>query len=205
MPWTYDEQRHRYRDVATGRLLSVTASIEIRDDFIRRMTDGVVLATRALARGLVPLAEWEGRVLGQLTRLHTAAFLFGRGGRNAITARDKAAVRQIVAGQAEYLRGFARDVASGGLSGPQMEARVSQYVRATAGTVEAGKVASYRDLSLPVMPGDGGSVCGANCACTWSIVETAAEWRCTWTLNAQESCPDCRERAARYAPLVIAR
>jgi hypothetical protein len=204
MPWQYDEQRHRYRDTATGRFLSPSGHAEVRDDFVRRIAAYVLGNTRALTRGLLSLVDWEKRVRADLTHLHVATFAFGRGGRNAMTAADKRQVAGIVNEQARYLHQFAADIATRDLSPARIEARAAQYVMASTASAEAGKVAAYRDLVLPVMPGQG-TACQANCRCSWTIIEEEDAWRCTWILHADESCPDCRDRAGRYNPLVVPR
>lgn len=42
-----------------------------------------------------------------------------------------------------------------------------------------------------------------NCRCSWQIVESLTAWQCTWSLGRAEHCPDCLDRAAIWAPLII--
>jgi hypothetical protein len=43
-----------------------------------------------------------------------------------------------------------------------------------------------------------------NCRCTWRIERDDDEIRAYWVLSGAEHCATCQDRAALYAPLVIA-
>ena len=84
--------------------------------------------------------------------------------------------------------------------------RQALYAGAATEAHEIGRTEAYSMPRLPAYPCDGGTPCLTNCKCSWSIDETAKEWRATWLLGgAREHCAGCRDRAQEYGPLVIAK
>jgi hypothetical protein len=200
--WAWVESAHRYRNKETGRFLSASAERELRDDFVARTAGEVsTLAGRVASEEIGPDA-WERGVRSHVRLVNTAQYLFGRGGRNAMTEDDTAALAEIVRDQWTYLGRFADDVARGTMSEAQIRARSILYVNAARGAYARGRTATYAGLVLPVQPGED-SICLVNCQCSWVIKETADTWECTWTLTSGENCETCRERADQWAPLRI--
>lgn len=201
--WVYDEASHRYRDVASGRYLSPSAAVGLRDDFQQRQRSVLSALADRLAAEDLTVQQWEARMRTAVRSLHSVEYVFGRGGVHALTTADREALQGLVAEQWGYLHGFAEDVRAGRLTLAQIKARAGLYAASSRGAYERGRAAGY-GLALPAYPGQG-TECMANCRCTWAIRETEAEYRCTWVRHASDSCATCLQRAAAWAPLVIAK
>jgi hypothetical protein len=141
--WAWVESAHRYRNKETGRFLSASAERELRDDFVARTAGEVsTLAGRVASEEIGPDA-WERGVRSHVRLVNTAQYLFGRGGRNAMTEDDTAALAEIVRDQWTYLGRFADDVAGGTMSEAQIRAgRSSTSTRPEEPTRKAGRPAT---------------------------------------------------------------
>lgn len=204
--WTYDERPsvRRFRDKTSGRFVSATKVIDLRDGFQERRRSDVAALTRQLADQSISVQEWERRMTDAVRQLHTAEYALGRGGLNAMTAADWTAAADLVEQQRGYLRGFAEDVAAGRLSEAQITARAKLYYGAAVGAYERGRASAF-GVSLPAYPCDGGTACKSACRCRWQLVDKGAEIHATWKRSASESCSGCKSRAASWSPLVIAK
>lgn len=203
MAWQYDEASHRYRDVATGRYLSPTASLSLRDDFQDRQRATLTRLADRLASQDMSVQQWEAAMRTAVRQIHSVEYAYGRGGVNAMTAADDLALRSLVADQWAYLHTFAESARAGLLTPAQIAARAQQYAASSRQSYERGHAAAW-GVDLPAYPGQN-TVCKASCRCSWSITETADEFRCTWVRHASDSCSTCLSRAAQWAPLVISK
>lgn len=204
--WEWDAPSRRYRDTTTGRYLSAASSRKLRDDLVTRLGQENQGLARKLASGDLTLPAWEKAMQTQVRDAHTVQWAFGRGGRNAMTEHDLTDLNGLVRGQWGYLRGFTEAIAGGTLSEAQVSARAALYTSASVQAYERGRAAAW-DVILPAHPGDGSTACKSNCRCFWRLTEKAdgSEVHATWTLGGAEHCADCKSRARRWAPLVIAR
>ena len=202
-----DPKRPRYR---AGRRVFELWRQEAADAqrmFIRRaqLTDLSLLAD-AVADGDITVQAWEREMRRVLKDVHTASYLFGRGGRNMMTRRDWGSLGGILRNQYRYLHRFAQDVAAGRLSRRMIRARARMYAEAASQSFERAKVRTQGlTYKLPQYPGDGRTQCLSNCKCYLDVRETAREWRVYWRLRPAEHCPDCVDLAARWSPLVISK
>lgn len=201
--WEYDEASHRYRNKANGRYLSPTAAVDLRDDFQRRARRDLTRLAERLGAEDLTVQQWEAQMRTLVRQIHGVEFIFGRGGKNALTTADELALRSLVADQWAYLHRFAEDVRAGLLSEGQIRSRAHKYAASSRQAYERGRAAAF-GVQLPAYPGQG-SECQSSCACSWSIVEADDEFRCTWKLGSGDSCPTCKRRASTWAPLVIAK
>ena len=203
--WQYDDRPgvRRFRDARTGRFLAVSKALDLRDGFQERRRVDLDRLVRRLADGELTVQAWEAEMRAAVRQVHAAEYAYGRGGLDAMTAADWRVVDEIAAEQWGYLRGFAEDVSAGRLSEAQIGARARLYAASARTSYERGRASAF-GVALPAYPGQG-TDCGANCRCSWRIVEADDEYRCTWVRHATDSCETCRSRAARWAPLVIAR
>lgn len=204
--WQYDARPsvRRFRDVATGRFLSASKAIDLRDGFQERRRADVATLTRQLADQSLSVQDWERQMSDAIRQLHTAQYALGRGGINAMTAGDWDAAAALVEEQRRYLRDFARDVAAGNLSEAQIAARAKLYYSASVGTYERGRAAAW-NVVPPHVPGDGSTACGVNCRCTITYRETDTSVELRWKLQSGESCSGCKSRATSWSPLVMAK
>lgn len=202
--WTYSRSARRFRDAATGRFLSASKAIDLRDGFQERRRSDVAALTRQLADQSLSVQDWERQLAQAIREIHTAQFAFGRGGLNAMTPADWAAAADLVETQRAYLRGFARDVAAGLLSEAQITARAKLYYGSSVHAYERGRASAF-GVSLPAYPADGSTPCKSSCRCRWQLADKGDEIHATWKLQAGESCSGCKSRAASWSPLVISK
>ena len=200
--WQFDLRARRFREVSTGRFLSSSKAVDLRDGFQERRRTDVDALTRRLADEEISVQDWEREMVQLLHRLFTAQLAYGKGGLNAMTPADYEAADALVEAQRAYLRAFAEDVAAGTLSEAQIGARAKLYYASSTQAYEHGRAAAF-GVRPPHVPGDGSTPCGANCRCYLTYVDKPDEVHVTWRTTAGESCSGCKQRARTWAPLVI--
>lgn len=191
MAWAYETDTRRYRDLETGRFLSASAQVELRDDLAQMVTAG----------DLTPGA-WEIEMRARVKLVTTTQYAFGRGGVQALTHEDRVAIGALGWAQFGFLHVFAGDIADGGLSAAQTAARAQLYFGSATSAYEQGPAAAHGGLVLPHYPGDGSTACLGNCRCHVSVNETDDAWEATWH-TAGNACAGCASRAAEWSPLVV--
>lgn len=229
--WTYDENVGRYRDTSTGRFISQSQMLGLRDTFVaerKAMSGSIVDAAFAdVPRGIPPSVMTRqqreayeraftaifgadgsgGTARDAWAQTIQAEFLLGRGGINAMSPDDFDYLSALIVEYDGFWAAFVEEIAAGldggdGLSVNQIRARVGMYVEAGTRAYEEARARAY-SVDLPAYPGDGRTVCLSNCRCTWVISRRADGFHCTWTLGGNESCHDCVDNAARWSPLII--
>ncbi|GIW06370.1 MAG: hypothetical protein KatS3mg060_1175 [Dehalococcoidia bacterium] len=201
-PWAYDTRAHRYRDLRSGRFLSATAMVELRDDFLERRRADIALVTDRLLAGDLPTAAWYAAMRWEIAQTTIVQYAFGRGGRSQLTDQDRRTIAELIGEQEARLFRFALEVEAGELSARQIAARAQLYVDSATRAYERGQAAAFR-VVLPAYPGDGSTLCRARCKCHWALEDDELVVRATWTLGSAEHCETCLDRAARWAPLVL--
>lgn len=200
--WSYNRKRGQYRDKRTGRFLGPATNAQVRDDFNRRRQKDSDALARRLEKETISVQEWEAQMRKMIDRQWTAQYLHGRGGRNAMTAADRAQLRQLLREQYDFLRRFALTVQAGELSPAQIRARARLYLNDSVRAYSIGQAAVF-DILLPAHPGDGTSECLANCKCHWQIEDRTDDFAATWVRTLQESCPTCTRRGQEWDPLIV--
>jgi hypothetical protein len=200
--WEFDQTARRFRDTMTGRFLSASDALKLRDGFPESQGAALRDLTRRLAAEDLTVQQWESQSRDLIRDTHAGQYVYGRGGLDAMTADDWAEVNRLADEQAQFLRSFAEDVAAGRLSEAQVEARADLYLAASRQAYERGRASAW-GVSLPTYPGQG-TACKARCRCTWQIEDKGDEIHATWRRHASDSCSTCLQRAATYAPLVLA-
>jgi hypothetical protein len=203
--WVYDTSSRTYRDTRTGRYVSATEQIALRDEVVARYRDRAQATTGDLLDGKLTAAQYQARMQAHLQSAHTAQYAFGRGGISQVSEADRARIAATLDSQFEYLHGFASAIHAGELSEAQISSRADLYLNATTMSYERGRMAAHGDLELDQVPGDGSTECGSNCLCSLDIQETDTGWEVTWQLDdpASGSCDDCLALAAEWNPLVV--
>jgi hypothetical protein len=199
--WLWDESAHRYRSASTGRFLSPTTEAELRAAFVEARRLEIRALGRGLGDGSLTVNAFRRALRDEIEALNGVEYMFGRGGRRAMTLADRQALSAIIAQEWAYADNFAIQAAAGGLSAGQIEARAAQYAAAGHKAAEAGRMASYEGFRAPAMPGVG-TVCRSNCRCSWAVTETEDGWRARWVRHATDSCSTCIEREARYGEYI---
>ena len=153
--------------------------------------DALKGATGALLRG-GSSAAWLRAMQAALVKAHTAAFMAGQAERlgvnvstlKGLSRAERDDIKQQVAAQLDYLRGFAG--ALDGLSEAQIAARAALYAGAVRSTYSRA-----RYPKLPFYPGEG-TECKGQCKCSW---QDNGDGSYTWVLGASEHCATCQGRA----------
>ena len=199
--WQYDASTHRYRDKSTGRFLSPTTHAELRAAFVEARRESIKGLGAGLADGSLTVNEFRRALRDEIEALHGVEFMFGRGGRKAMTFEDRQLLSAMIAREWQYADNFVIEASAGTLTARQIEARAALYASAGHKAAEAGRMAGYVGFRLPVMPGQG-TICRSNCKCTWSVTETDDGWRARWVRHASDSCQTCLDRESRYAQYI---
>jgi hypothetical protein len=147
--------------------------------------------------------EWTLAARQQIKDAFISQYLLGRGGRAAMTQADWGRLGGILKQQYQYLQRFEQDLIDGKLTEAQARVRLQMYIKDSIQAHERALATAKGVPQLPAYPGDGQTVCKANCACHWEYEETEDEWLATWALGAAEHCPDCLENAAKWSPLRV--
>lgn len=203
--WTYSEEARAYRETSTGRFMTATTRLELRDEVVKRQGDRMRATTERLNAGEITPAAYEKSMQAQIKSAQIQNYSFGRGGIASLTDTDKQTIAADIETQHKYLAGFRADIEAGTLSDDAILARANLYGSAGTGAYEKGKASAYGMPALSQYPGDGQTICKVSCACSLDIVETDSGWNVTWELGGAQHCEDCSGQARKWSPLSVAR
>ena len=207
--WVWDEENHVYVDPDTGEIIYHDTMLEYRD-YITYGAQALYAEypieededpddrnwLALLLLGFIGLTAWEIGMRQSITATTTAQYVLGRGGFDHMTAADWAAIDDILITQFQFLNAFSRAIFLGELSVAQITSRSALYFYATVQAFEIGRQKAFdTELYLTVNPGDGTSICLANCRCFWLCTDTDDTIDCTWHTTALESCATCVGRS----------
>ena len=205
--WVWNQAKRLYRavrgDGRTARL--VRPSDSQRDRFTNQTlerggADGLITD---LFDGKINQQQWTLNAREQIKHTFLAQYMLGRGGRGSMTQADWGRCGAMLKKQYQFLQNFEQDLIDGKLSEAQAKVRLGMYFKASTQAYEQGKAYAQGLPRLPAYPGDGQTICRANCACHWDVEETEDEWLASWVLGAAEHCPDCLTNADKWNPYRI--
>lgn len=147
--------------------------------------------------------QWTLQARQTIKQTFIAQYMLGRGGRAAMTQADWGRLGAMLKGQYQYLQRFEQDLIDGKITEAQARIRLKMYLQASTQAHELALSIAKGVPRLPAYPGDGQTVCKAQCKCHWEYEETEDRWLCTWTLGAAEHCPDCLVNAGKWNPLTV--
>lgn len=199
--WIWDAASRRYRSTQTGRFIGQKVLDELRDAYIDKQKERIAGITDRLVDGDTNVQQWVLEMRKEIKTTYITEYSASRGGVKNVTQAEWGRAGQLLRKQYEYLDKFAQDIATGKLSPGQIDARAKLYIESASQIYERGKVENTGIPTLPAYPGDGQTICRANCRCHWRITQTEGEWLATWELGAAEHCPDCVTNAGRWNPL----
>ena len=204
-PWVWDDAAQRYRDTETGRWMGAKQMVEARDEFVEYLKAESDSYVQRLAEGQ-NIGRWQLDMEERIRQAYIDEYTMAVGGRNNMTQADWGRVGEMIKEQDRYLNKFAIEVRAGNLSDAQIKARSRMYMDSATQAYERGRAAAMGLPPLPAYPGDGQTVCKANCKCHWEIEPIEGDgWDCTWSLGDAEHCPDCVENAQKWNPLHVER
>lgn len=193
MAWQWSSEVKRYRDQASGRFLSASANVTLRDHYLEMQRQTMASLAQRVSAGELTIGQWETQMRAAVKASNVTAFSYGRGGRQAVTADDRTVLGQLIDKQNAYLSGFVRDLVAGEMSAAQIEARATLYASAAVHANAAGEDAAwvgsdYQELNVRggsrfpcdecpalsaqgwvdggILPRPGTRSCAANCRCS---------------------------------------
>lgn len=200
--FSFSKKTRRYRDVKTGKFIKDDTIRQLRDDFITSQHSFVDDLTATLADDSISLSKWEAELWDRIKLTYEAEFLAGRGGREVFTELDRAALGRMLRDQRSFLRAFAESIKSGTMTEKKIAARAKLYINSATQSFEKGKSQAW-DVVLPAYPGDGSTICLANCKCHWEISQRVNRVNAFWKLASSEHCTDCVDRGVRWSPYSV--
>jgi hypothetical protein len=204
MPFRWQPTANRWRDETSGRFLGNRQVVALRDEAVAAAgRDARSLAERAVRGEVAPDAFRAG--MREVSRnAHTANYLLGRGGVNAMQASDFRTLATSLRTEFGHIDRFAWDVEAGTLSEAQAAARAELYAGAGVRSYEQGVASAWGvEAELPGYPADGGTQCLSRCRCSWRLNPTEHGIAATWVLGGADPCDGCRQRAAAWNPVVV--
>lgn len=142
--WIYEAGTGRYRDRKTGRFLSRRTVQGLVQGRINSLSSEVESLGEQLLSGRLTLNDWQFEVAEKLRTLWVQQFALGRGGVDQVTPNEWLTVGRLLKSQYAFLRGFARDIASGRVTEAQLLPRLRLYVQASSFAYWAGTDAAER-------------------------------------------------------------
>lgn len=209
--WSWDTTSRRYRNTASGRYLSHRDVVKLRDRFTDARRQGTL---DLFARYLPPNAATDplGWNVGvrylrekgwqEVERSMIAQYTFGRGGKNAMTGDDRVTLQRMLRNQKTYWDGFLTEALEGRMSRDAAANRATLYDDASTTFYETGRESAF-SITLPAIPGDGGTECKVKCRCSWRIVRRKNWTDATWKTVPGDICSGCLSRASQWAPYRI--
>jgi hypothetical protein len=137
VPFAYNARARRYRNIETGRFVSVKVVRAAVDTVIR--VEAVKLKALAfkLNKGEINFAEWQLQSMAQIKALHVSMGLAANGGLKNASQSDLGYIGSLVKEQYKFFRNMVKDIRQGkqSLDGSLL-ARVGLYAQASRGTYE---------------------------------------------------------------------
>lgn len=206
MPFQYVTSLNRFRDSDTGRFVGVARILQYRDDLIAAGERAGDALASAYINGDMTSLEFTLALQDELKSTFLQTHILGRGGREAMTAKDYGQVGSALKPQYARIAEFKRALDADELSPAQIHARAQSYFSAAYAGYEQGNAEARGLPPLPAYPGDGSTCCVNGCHCYYRYVKLPGEnnWDVYWTLMPGiENCETCVDRAAAWSPLQI--
>ena len=128
MAWKWDERLRRYRDTATGRILSFDQVGDLVDDWVDDSISIVAQLANLLATGKLSVQDWQSRMVTEIKNSYIEQAILAGGGRDSMTQGDWGIVGNLLRHQYQYLSNFAQEIKAGHLTVGQIVSRASMYI-----------------------------------------------------------------------------
>jgi len=202
-PWQWDDRSKRYRDTSSGRFITTHKAVTLRDFYTEAVKGDMDKLTRRLTQHKISVQQWTLDMRQIVKETYIDQYMLARGGRGNMTQSDWGRVGGMLKKQYEHINRFARDIDQGRLSEGQVRTRARMYVESSTQAFERAKAESAGVPRLPQYPGDGQTICRANCQCHLNIEDEGDHFNVTWQLGVAEHCPDCVRLAEEWKPLRV--
>lgn len=111
--YLWNERAAQYTNRKTGRFVSRQVIRDQLDNVIDASSQVMRAVSQQLRDGDISLAEWQTQMMQQIKTTHLAGGAMQRGGWQQMTQADFGRVGQIVRREYDFLRTFAKQIASG--------------------------------------------------------------------------------------------
>ena len=111
--YSWNATAHRYIDNETGRFVSSADIRNSLENLIDQSGLNMNALTQSLQDGKISLADWQTGMMQQIKLTHTASGALANGGWAQMTPSDWGLTGQRIREQYDYLRNFAKQIASG--------------------------------------------------------------------------------------------
>lgn len=143
--------------------------------------------------------------------MHVSAYLIGRSGRWAdVSFREWGRLGPIMRKQYTFLRAWVDELVAtpyAEWSEAKIRARMKLYMAAARQSFERGiQNEAGVGIDLPAYPGDGTTMCRANCRCRWVyrvLSKSRGDYDISWRMTTAEHCRTCRLRSRKWKRLRI--
>lgn len=111
--YEWNQQAGRYVDAKTKRFVAWQSVGDQYDKVVNQSDKMMRALSQQLRDGDLSLDEWQSAMMGQVKITHLSAMILQKGGIDQLTQADYGRVGQVVRGEYELLRNFARQIANG--------------------------------------------------------------------------------------------
>jgi len=192
--WGWDPLSKRYRDLDTGRYMSLRTVLEYVDKSIAGSANAADSLASLLIKNNLSPADFGDSLRDELKREYIRQYLLGIGGREQMGPRDWGSGGGMLKEQYKHLDGLIAEIKDGNLTEEQIRARVGMYVNSAREGYERAHERNAKALGMteekwelgeaehcddcvayaaqgwqPIgtfpNPGDGSTQCLTNCKC----------------------------------------
>lgn len=137
-------QRYHYKQGAgRGQFVPMTAVRFMMQRNIEQTQVDIKTIGELLINKKISLSTWEETTAIALKNLHIQSYLLGRGGKNAMEQRDYGLIGQRLRNEYQYLRRFAEEIRTKGISKAEFFRRLDLYSNAGSGLYEKARTEGH--------------------------------------------------------------
>lgn len=138
-------QRYHYKSGAgRGQFISNAALRFMMQQNITQTQADIRTVGDLLVNGKISLATWEETTAKALKNLHIQSYLLGRGGKGMMEQRDYGLIGYRLRREYQYLRKFAEELRTKGMTEAQFKQRLDQYTNAGNGLYQKAKTEGHQ-------------------------------------------------------------
>lgn len=137
-------QRYHYKQGAgRGQFVPTTAVKFMMERNIEATQGDIKTIGELLANGRISLSTWEQQTAIALKHLHTQSYLLGRGGKGSMSQRDYGLIGFRLKKEYKYLREFAQEIQTTGVSKADFFRRLEMYSSAGSGLYQKARTEGH--------------------------------------------------------------
>jgi hypothetical protein len=141
--WDKKVQKYRYKE--SGKFVGGEAVQNMTRKAVAQITKDLETVGDLLIQRKINLSTWTEVTAKLLKNLHTWQYLLGAGGKKQMTQADYGSLGLKLSEQYKYLRDFAEEIKTKGMTEDEFRRRLSMYSEASTGTFEKARMRKHRD------------------------------------------------------------